>query len=341
MPRILTVCLALRFLVVASAVLTVSIGSVLASPKGARWGADYFPNHPVVTQDGETLRFYDDLIKDKMVVINFIYTNCPDICSLSTARLALVQERLGERVGRDVFMYSISLDPERDTPETLKAYSRAFKAGPGWLFLTGKPEEIAQIRHKLGDRSRKLSEHRNDVMLGNDATGDWSRGSTMDNLNRLTRQILELDPNWLRQRHKLVAKRVRKGSFRFGNQPGEALFLKTCASCHSFGKGDRVGPDLSGVTARRDHDWLVRFLIAPDRMRGQKDPIALQLYAKYEGVFMPNLGLGENDAEDLIAYMEARTKALDAQTNSTEAQRHPRGSHQHEHGVDHQHANGD
>ena len=84
--------------------------------QAGRWGKDYVPNVPVVTQDGKTLNFYDDLIKDKIVVFSFIYTSCKDICPLATARLAEVQDKLGDRIGRDIFFYSISIDPEHDTP---------------------------------------------------------------------------------------------------------------------------------------------------------------------------------------------------------------------------------
>src|SRR5262252_8506684 len=73
-----------------------------------RWGAGYFPNLPVVTQDGKTLKFYDDVIKGKMVLISFIYTNCPDICPLTTARISQVEDALGDMVGRDIFFISRS-----------------------------------------------------------------------------------------------------------------------------------------------------------------------------------------------------------------------------------------
>jgi len=77
------------------------------SAQAARWGKEYVPNVPVVTQDGKTLNFYDDLIKDKIVVLSFIYTSCKDICPLATARLGEAQDRLDDRLGRDIFFYSI------------------------------------------------------------------------------------------------------------------------------------------------------------------------------------------------------------------------------------------
>src|SRR5436190_17155902 len=87
------------------------------------WGADYFPNIELTTHEQKHVHFFDDLVKGKVVMINFIYTSCPDSCPLETARLAEVQDILGERVGRDVFMYSISIDPARDTPEKLAQYA--------------------------------------------------------------------------------------------------------------------------------------------------------------------------------------------------------------------------
>ena len=162
----------------------------------SRWGKDYFPNATVITQDGKTLQFYDDLIKDKVFVISFLYTSCRDICPLATSRLAELQEKLGDSMGRDVFFYSISIDPETDTPERLKEYANTFRAGPGWLFLTGKPDDIDAIRHKLGERSRVLSEHRNEILLGNGATGEWARNNVLGDLDSLALTVRSMDPKW-------------------------------------------------------------------------------------------------------------------------------------------------
>src|SRR5262245_25690202 len=161
--------------------------------QAGRWGKDYVPNIPVVTQDGKTLNFYDDLIKDKIVVLSFIYTSCKDICPLATARLGEAQEKLGARLGRDIFFYSISIEPERDTPERLKAYADAFHAGPGWLFLTGLPEDIQLIRYKFGDRRPELGDHRNDVVLGNGATGEWQRENALGDLDHSVRSIEDME----------------------------------------------------------------------------------------------------------------------------------------------------
>src|SRR3954452_10233507 len=81
--------------------------------------ARYFPNFELTTHEGKKVRFYDDLIKDKIVVINFMYAQCEGICVPVTQNLKRVQNLLGKRVGRDIFMYSITLKPDEDTPEKL------------------------------------------------------------------------------------------------------------------------------------------------------------------------------------------------------------------------------
>src|SRR5947207_1478653 len=116
----------------------------------SRWGANYFPNIELITQEGKKVHCYDDLIKGKIVAIHLIYTTCQYSCPLETARLAQVQKILGDRMGKDVFFYSITIDPDHDTPPVLKEYAEKFSAGPGWLFLTGKQADIELISKKTG-----------------------------------------------------------------------------------------------------------------------------------------------------------------------------------------------
>lgn len=109
-----------------------------------------FPNVTLTTHDGKKVRFYDDLLKDKIVIINFMYIRCQGTCPGTTANLVKVQKLLGDRVGKDIFMYSITLKPEEDTAKDLAAYAQAYKVGPGWKFLTGDPKDIELVRQKLG-----------------------------------------------------------------------------------------------------------------------------------------------------------------------------------------------
>src|SRR5260221_9633098 len=124
------------------------VGSTSRSAAGPRVG--YFPNVALRTHEDKTVRFYDDLIAGKFVVINFMYTGCGEICPGMTANLVEVQRLLGERIGRDIFMYSITLQPELDTPAILRGYAETFGVQPGWLFLTGARDDVELLRRKLG-----------------------------------------------------------------------------------------------------------------------------------------------------------------------------------------------
>jgi protein SCO1 len=310
--------------IVALAAVTISVPRPLEA-QGVHRGANYFTNLPVVTQDGKTLKFFDDVLKGKIVLISFIYTNCPDICPLTTARIAQVEDKLGDMVGRDIFFVSMSVDPEHDTPDRLREFAMAFDAGPGWLFLTGKPEDIRLINSRLGDTSRTLSQHRNQIVLGNDATGEWTRNTVFGDIDRLIMDIRAMDPKWRAE--------IREPKFDAASNtgyavdhllPGQAMFKKICAPCHTIGVGDHVGPDLRGVTERRQHEWLTRFIRTPDKVLAENDPIALTLATKFPGVRMPNLKLSESDAADLISYIGAQTANL-----TDGGQGVPASNHQH------------
>jgi protein SCO1/2 len=286
------------WLVIVMAVCDVS-SAIAANP----WGADYFPNVPLTTQDGVTVRFYDDLLKGRAVAVNLIYTTCKDECPLETARLVQVQRLLGDRVGRDIFFYSISIDPQRDTPQVLKAYAEKFGVGPGWLFLTGRDADIKLVARKLGlSRSNDGASrdgHKPILMLGNEPTGQWMRNAALDSPRFLATTIGNF-MGWKNPRRQTMAARLSPPD------PGTYIFQSRCHACHTIGQGDGVGPDLAGVTTRRDREWLARYLKAPDQMLAAKDPIAMALFEKYKGVPMPNLHLNESEIAALLSYLEAQ-----------------------------------
>jgi protein SCO1 len=281
-----------------------------AAPLDTPWNGDYFTNTEVVTQDGKKLKFYDDLIKDKIFVINFIFTGCSQLCPLTTARLAAVQEQLGDAVGRDIFFYSISLDPMTDTPAKLKKFADGFKIGPGWLFLTGDADGLKLIRDRLGERSRDKSEHQAVVILANDKTGEWRKDSAMSEPEHLVETIRGLDPVWRDAPRTVVANMNMSQIAAVKNIRGYTLFNRACSTCHSIGKGDKIGPDLAGVSTRRDRDWLKKFISRPDKVRESGDKTAVELFEKYNRVMMPYLGLSEIDAEDAMSYIDGETERV-------------------------------
>ena len=151
-----------------------------AATKTASTGGDRFPNVSLITHRGEKVRFYDDVIRgNKINIINMMYTQCPDVCGGTLVNMARAQALLGERMGREVFMYSISLDPRQDTPEVLALHAKHLGAGPHWTFLTGKSADIERLRRALNFvdsdpvADRNLSAHTGMVRAGNDALGRW------------------------------------------------------------------------------------------------------------------------------------------------------------------------
>src|SRR5918998_2481154 len=110
----------------------------------------YFPNLVLTAHDGRKLKFYDDLIKDKIVIFNMFYAQCEGVCSPITRNLVRVQKILGNRVGKDIFMYSFTLKPKEDTVSAMKHYAHMHKVKPGWLFLTGSVDDMETLRRKLG-----------------------------------------------------------------------------------------------------------------------------------------------------------------------------------------------
>lgn len=282
-----------------------------AAPPGSPWGAGYFPDVELLTHDGRTVRFYSDLVKDRRVVVSFVYTRCTKVCGLMTANLARVQRELGERVGRDVQFLSVTLDPERDRPAALAAYAAAFKAGPGWTFLTGRAEDVALLRRRFGDLA-PIEEHAPRVNIGDDRTGTWWSTTALDDPRYLAMIIgAWMDPTF--DGAQRVAARGYSGADRLARRPpGEAIFRQRCAACHVPG-GRSVGPDLRGAVGRRDRAWLRRWLKEPDRVLAARDPLALELLARHGGVPMPNLGLTDREVDALLQYLEAADAAAEDQ----------------------------
>lgn len=294
----------MRFAVAALAVSAGASGA-LAAPASSPWGEKYWPNVPLVTHDGREVRFYDDLVKDRHVVVSFIYTRCNKQCGPITANLARAKRVIGERVGKNLHFYSITMDPERDTPEVLARYAKAFKAGEGWTFLTGKKEDVELLRKKFGDLN-PVENHSAHVHIGNDTIGQWMSTSGLDNPQFLANVIANwLDPAW--------AGRAPDKSY--VNAPdiprptlGQALYAARCAACHMPG-GTSVGPDLAGVVGRRDREWLARWIKSPEKLVAERDPAAIELVAKHDDVLMPNMDLTDGDVAAVIEYLEKRSQS--------------------------------
>lgn len=299
----------------ASALSFLAIGSAVADENP--YGANYFPNVKLTNQDGKTVKFYDE-IKGKSVAINVIYTSCKDECPLETAKMAQVARIFGDKMGKEMFFYSISIDPKHDTPEVLKAYAKNFNVGPGWQFLTGDPADIKLLVKKLGlsrnsDGANKDG-HSESLMVGNEPTGQWMRNSAVDNPIFLSATM----SSFLGFKDDPATRKTYADAAPLVLDPGQYLFQSRCGVCHTIGNGDKIGPDLAGVTTRRERSWVARYLNSPDKMRAEGDPTALELAKKYKTVRMPDQRLGGADLTAILSYLETQTNAAPGKTAQRE-----------------------
>jgi protein SCO1/2 len=159
----------------------------------------HFPNLLLTTHEGRKVRFYDDLLKDKIVLINFMYVKCEGVCPGITANLAKLQKLLGNRLGRDIFMYSFTLKPEEDTPAVLRRYAEAFKVRKGWSFLTGTPADMELLRRKLGftdpdpEVDAVKSSHIGNLRYGNEPLQLWGSCPGMSKASWIAESISWVD----------------------------------------------------------------------------------------------------------------------------------------------------
>ena len=304
----------------------VAISMLLAASASAR---HTFPNVELTSHEGKVYRFQDDLIDGNVVVINFIYTECKNSCPAETARMKQVYRELEGRVGEDIQMYSISIDPELDTPERLREYMAKFKIGPGWKFFTGPKEDTDRLRKALGlwmddavaedDMNHNLS-----FIVGNARTGQWIKRSPFDDPKVLANLI----------GYGLFDGMIRRGGKSYAVAPevlsehdGGYLFRTRCNSCHNLEGGDHeLGPSLAGVTSSRSEQWLERWLADPSAMIDSGDPVAVELYERYDRIRMPNLKLTQSDIAKLIDYLR-----IQDERSKTQAEQQQMDGHHHHH----------
>ncbi len=147
------------------------------------------PDIEVLDHHGRKLHLYSDLFKDRVVVVNFFFTTCTLVCPPQGRALAEVQERLGKRLGKEVFFVSISKDPKTDTVGKLKQWAKEFRVGPGWTLVTGEEGVMEKVLWDLiGDRPGP-SMHYPLIFVGNDRTGGWTTASGLSNAERIVEVI--------------------------------------------------------------------------------------------------------------------------------------------------------
>ena len=168
-----------------------------AKPDAQSPAQTYFTDVVLVNQNGEKMRFYSDLLHDKVVVINSFFATCPGSCLPMERNLEKVQQALGDRVGKDVHIISISVDPTVDTPANLKEYAKKLHARPGWYFLTGEKQNVDFALNKLGQFVTDKQDHLNIFIIGNERTGLWKKAfglAQSDELVKVVESVLNDKP---------------------------------------------------------------------------------------------------------------------------------------------------
>jgi protein SCO1 len=192
----------MKKLIVASAVLLLAVFAAAAqSPapaKSAQSPAEkYFTDTELINQDGKTVRFYTDVLQGKVIVINSFFSTCQGACLPMNRNFQKVAELLGDHVGKDLFLVSITVDPEMDTPGALKAYAKRLNAPAGWMFLTGTRQNVDLVLKKLGQYVEDKNDHMTIMIIGNERTGLWKKAFGLaqpDELVKVVESVLNDKP---------------------------------------------------------------------------------------------------------------------------------------------------
>jgi len=152
-------------------------------------GRNYFTDVELTNQNGQKVRLYSDLIAGKTVVINSFFSTCVGICPIMAATFTRIQNKLGDRIGRDVILISITVDPETDSPARLRDYAKSMSAKPGWYFVTGKRENVEAALAKLGLRAASKEEHTSVMIIGNEPQGVWKKAFGLASADDIVKMV--------------------------------------------------------------------------------------------------------------------------------------------------------
>lgn len=159
------------------------------APKGVRIS---LTDTALLDQDGHRVRLKSDVIGERMVVVDFIYTSCTTVCPVVSAVMAQAQSKLGARVGRDVALLTLTVDPVRDTPARLKEYGGRIGAGPGWTWLTGAKPQVDEVLKVFGAYTPNYVDHPPLVLVGDAKAGKWVRFFGFPSPDQLVSAVEEL-----------------------------------------------------------------------------------------------------------------------------------------------------
>lgn len=171
LPRVLAAAALMAFAVAAPA----HDAHHKAAPGAAESVRVRLPDTALVDHEGRAVKLASEVVGDRIVVVDFVYTSCTTVCPVASALFAQVQQRLGERTAQDVRLVSFTVDPVRDTPSRLKAYGKRYESGPGWVWLTGAKPQVDEALKAFGAFTPNFENHPPLVLVGDAKAGRWLR----------------------------------------------------------------------------------------------------------------------------------------------------------------------
>ncbi len=172
--------------------LAISASSVHAEGDRSAAARQYFSDVPLIDEQGRTKKFYSDVLEGKLLVIHAFYGDCKDVCPVTLGKLRMMQDALGERLGKDVHFVSISVNPQDDNAQRLSEIRQHFSGKAGWMFLGGKKENVDWALYKLGLHAEVKEAHNPILLIGNERAGDWKKIAAYAKVEDLIAQIEEL-----------------------------------------------------------------------------------------------------------------------------------------------------
>lgn len=170
---------------------TAPAGTAAATGEKRNGAAIYLADLPLVDQNGKTVDLYKEYIAGRHIVLHSFFARCEGSCPVMMTTLQSLQKQLGSRLGKDVQIVSITVDPDHDSPQVLADYARRVQAKPGWHFLSGSSAQVTTALRRIGQYADAPENHMNLIIVGNDASGDWRKLHGLAPLEEIVRAVLD------------------------------------------------------------------------------------------------------------------------------------------------------
>lgn len=162
-----------------------------STDKPRNGAAIYLADLPLIDHNGKPVDLYKDYIAGRRIVLHSFFARCEGSCPVMMTTLQALQKQLGPRLGKDVHIVSITVDPDHDTPQVMADYARRVQAKPGWHFLSGSSAQVTTALRRIGQYTDAPENHMNLIIVGNDTSGDWRKVHGLAGVKEVVTEIVE------------------------------------------------------------------------------------------------------------------------------------------------------